>query len=240
MEDLQKGNNKLSMERKLWSRMQGEDESHLAYYYDIMNMCRILDPNMNENTKLDHLYQGLKRSIFTSVCIQKPETCERFLKLIKLHAEAGDMTRKNNSRVGMVLADEDPTEEGTPSDQLTSDLLAFIGSRHKYKIPQTQPKPTWDSLLNEIKELKEALAEATGNVVSTVNDREGNGIPSAEKMSRTSDGKPICYGCNQPGHIKKFCTAKVETTGSAGDESSPKQGAGAVSSSLVATAYGPP
>ena len=112
LEELQKGNNKLFMER-------------------------LLDHNLDENNKLDYLYQGLKRSIFTSVCIQKPETYERFLKLIKLHAEDGDMTRKNNSRVGMVLADEDPAEEGASSDQLTSDLLAFIGARP-------------NSLLNEI------------------------------------------------------------------------------------------
>ena len=84
LEEFQKGNNKLFMERKLRSRMQGEDESPLAYYYDIMNMFRILDPTMDENTKLDHLYQGLKRSIFTSDhFIQKPETCESFFKINK-------------------------------------------------------------------------------------------------------------------------------------------------------------
>ena len=72
--------------------------------------------------------------------------------------------------------------------------------------------------------------------MSTGNDRGGNGIPSAEKTSRTLDENPVCYRSNQPGHIKQFCKVKFETTGSAG-ESSPKQGAGAVPSPLVSTVH---
>jgi len=82
--------------------LQGEEEFPIAYYYDVMNICRIMDKTIDEKTKLDHLYQGLNQLIFTSVYVRKPDTCKEFLCLLKLHAEAGDMTRKNELRVAAI------------------------------------------------------------------------------------------------------------------------------------------
>ena len=107
---------------------------------------------------------------------------------------------------------------------MISDLLSFRGALTNYKIPQTQSRPTWDILLNEFKDLKEALAEATGKAAPTGHDTK----------SRTLDGKPICYGCNQA-TLKKECMAETEET--AGDESTPKKGAGATSPHFVTTVH---
>ena len=50
-------------ENKLRNRKQGAGESATDYYYDIMDLCRSVDPNMNETTKLGHLFRGLKPSL---------------------------------------------------------------------------------------------------------------------------------------------------------------------------------
>ncbi|KAK4006946.1 hypothetical protein OUZ56_012100 [Daphnia magna] len=49
-------------EANLRERKQGIDESTIEYFYDILDLCRRVDPNMTEATKLVHLWRGLKPS----------------------------------------------------------------------------------------------------------------------------------------------------------------------------------
>ncbi len=55
-------NFKIFQEAKLRNRVQGLNES-MAYYYDVMNLCRSADPNMPDNDKpIEALFRGLKPS----------------------------------------------------------------------------------------------------------------------------------------------------------------------------------
>lgn len=48
--------------RQLRSRVQGENEDPVAYFYDILDRCRKIDPGMLEDDKLEYLFQGLNRT----------------------------------------------------------------------------------------------------------------------------------------------------------------------------------
>ena len=168
LKEFQKGTYALYQEQKLRNRMQDENECPLSYYYDVMNLCRVINPNMSERNKLDYLYQGLKRSLFTSIYTARPETCAKFLELLKLHTEAGDIARKKGMFVG-VLSAEEKEENSCPSFLIN---------------------PTIEGLMNEIRDLKSQLSRLKQEDESNETDM---------------DETYICFGCGQPGHIKRFC-----------------------------------
>ena len=81
-------NFKFYQEEKLRSRMQGINESTTSYYYDVINLCRRVDPNMSENNKVAALYRGLKPSLMEKMYPLSIQTSAEFLAKAKIYAEA--------------------------------------------------------------------------------------------------------------------------------------------------------
>ncbi|KAK4012400.1 hypothetical protein OUZ56_021499, partial [Daphnia magna] len=50
-------------ETLLRQRMQGPDEDAASYNYDIIHMCHLVNPTMTQAQQLEHLYNGLKKSL---------------------------------------------------------------------------------------------------------------------------------------------------------------------------------
>ncbi|CAF4256192.1 unnamed protein product [Rotaria magnacalcarata] len=63
---------------RLRHRQQQYDESVIEYYTDVMKLCKIIDPNMTDASKFDHLYHGLKPSLL-KILRQAPLTPTAFL-----------------------------------------------------------------------------------------------------------------------------------------------------------------
>ena len=51
-------------ERKLRNRMQRKDEDIAEYYYDILDMCRIVQKDMSEEARVDHLLRGVNANLY--------------------------------------------------------------------------------------------------------------------------------------------------------------------------------
>ncbi|CAF4355389.1 unnamed protein product, partial [Rotaria sp. Silwood2] len=64
---------------RLRTRHQRIDEPVIEYYTDIMKLCKIVDPNMTDMSKIDHLYHGLKSALMKEVLRQAPRTPSDFL-----------------------------------------------------------------------------------------------------------------------------------------------------------------
>ena len=92
----QQGNYALFKDTQLRSRRQGIDEDAEFYYEDILALCRAVDPAMNENTKLGHLYQGLKPTLLEKVYRKQPATCAEFLAEIKLETVLSQMVHRTH------------------------------------------------------------------------------------------------------------------------------------------------
>ncbi|CAF4623612.1 unnamed protein product, partial [Rotaria socialis] len=55
------------------------DEPVNEYYTDIMKLCKIVDPDMIDVSKIDHLYHGITSSLMKEVLRQTPRTPAEFL-----------------------------------------------------------------------------------------------------------------------------------------------------------------
>ena len=64
---------------RLRTRQQRYDEDVIEYYTDVMKLCKLVDPNMTDASKFDHLYHGLKSSLMKEVLRQAPSTPSAFL-----------------------------------------------------------------------------------------------------------------------------------------------------------------
>ena len=93
-------------EAKLRDRKQGIEERTIEYYYDVLDLCRRVDPNMGEAAKLGHLWRGLKPSVLERLWSLKPGTCEEFLQEVKRYHEMTSRTRQDEWAMG-VLGKED-------------------------------------------------------------------------------------------------------------------------------------
>jgi hypothetical protein len=55
----------LVQESKLRQREQGNEEDVVTYFYDIINLCRIVNPTMSQEQQLQYLYRGFETNFFT-------------------------------------------------------------------------------------------------------------------------------------------------------------------------------
>jgi hypothetical protein len=74
-------------ESRIRQREQGHEEDVVSYCYDIVNMCRLVNPAMSQEQKLQYLYRGLKPTLFAKIYPLQPPTTAEFLYSAKLHAE---------------------------------------------------------------------------------------------------------------------------------------------------------
>ncbi|CAF5181624.1 unnamed protein product, partial [Rotaria sp. Silwood1] len=63
---------------RLRTRQQRYDEAVIEYYTDVMKLCKLVDSNMTDASKFDHLYRGLKSSLMKEVLRQAPSTPSGF------------------------------------------------------------------------------------------------------------------------------------------------------------------
>ncbi|KZS00136.1 Uncharacterized protein APZ42_003697, partial [Daphnia magna] len=89
-------------EAKLRERKQGIEESTIEYFYDILDLCLRVDPNMTEATKLAHLWRGLRPSLLEKLWSLKPNSCDEFLQKIKRYQEMTSRARHEEWAMGVV------------------------------------------------------------------------------------------------------------------------------------------
>ncbi|KAK4012408.1 hypothetical protein OUZ56_021507, partial [Daphnia magna] len=63
LQEFKQENYALVQETLLRQRMQGPDEDAASYNYDIIHMCHLVNPTMTQAQQLEHLYNGLKKSL---------------------------------------------------------------------------------------------------------------------------------------------------------------------------------
>ncbi|CAF1001291.1 unnamed protein product [Adineta steineri] len=68
---------------RLRTRQQRVDEPIIEYYIDVIKLCKLVDPNMTDASKLDHLCHGLKLSLMREVLRHTPRTPAEFLEYAK-------------------------------------------------------------------------------------------------------------------------------------------------------------
>ncbi|KZS10243.1 Uncharacterized protein APZ42_025350 [Daphnia magna] len=119
-------------EAKLRERKQGIEESTIEYFYEILDSCRRVDPNVTETTKLAHLWRGLKPSLLEKLWSLKPSSCDEFLQEIKRYQEMTSRARHEEWVMG-VVGKQTPTTGSERMDRiekLLEGLMGVVASRN--------------------------------------------------------------------------------------------------------------
>ena len=96
LKEFQQQNYKLFQETRLRNRIQGIEESTTNYYYDVIDLCRVVDPTMAEATKVDYLFGGLRPSLVQKFYPLQPKTSEEFLEVVKRFTDAKLLANRRN------------------------------------------------------------------------------------------------------------------------------------------------
>ncbi|KZS03803.1 Uncharacterized protein APZ42_033383 [Daphnia magna] len=121
-------------EAKLRERKQGIEESTIEYFYDILDLCRIVDPNMTEATKLAHLWRGLKPSLLEKLWSLKSNSCDEFHQEIKRYQEMTSRARHEEWSMG-VVGKPTPTTENERMDRIEKLLEGIMGASGYWQVP---------------------------------------------------------------------------------------------------------
>ncbi|KZS10098.1 Uncharacterized protein APZ42_025516, partial [Daphnia magna] len=113
-------------EAKLRERKQGIEESTIEYFYDILDLCRRVDPNVSKAMKLAHLWRGLKPSLLEKLWNSKPNSCDEFLQEIKRYQEMTSRARHEEWAIG-VIGKQTPTAGSERMDRIEKLLEGLMG-----------------------------------------------------------------------------------------------------------------
>jgi hypothetical protein len=135
-------------ESRLRKRKQGINEPAAEYYYEIINLCRLMDPNMSEEAKLHHLYEGLKPTLVEKIWVLQPKTCANFLAAVRRHTEAAELACNKGWAVHMLVEEKEKEEEAR---------VAAVG--RDQQTDRNNEDPT-------IKQLLEVVQQLQGEIIS--------------------------------------------------------------------------
>ncbi|KZS05277.1 TE: Gypsy retrotransposon integrase 1-like protein [Daphnia magna] len=125
LKEFQPDNYGLFQETRLRIRTQGVNEPTIRYYYEILNLCRLVDPNMSETHQLEHLFRGIQPTLFRKIYPLKPKTCEEFLALAKFYTEASLMSDTRGWK-------DTTAESQKPHEQLPNFFVVYIDQSSRY------------------------------------------------------------------------------------------------------------
>ncbi|KAK4013273.1 hypothetical protein OUZ56_025507 [Daphnia magna] len=151
-------------EVKLRGRKQGSEESTLEYYYDVLDLCRRVDPHMAEATKLARLWQGLRPSVLEKLWSLKPTNCNEFLQEVKRFQEMTDRGKQYEWAMGVMGREERPTHDPSQQDATVETrlekierMLGVMGREEKPTYDPSQQDATVETRLEKIERMLEEL-----------------------------------------------------------------------------------
>ncbi|KZS06649.1 Uncharacterized protein APZ42_029823 [Daphnia magna] len=134
-------------EAKLRQRKQGINEYGIEYFYDVIDLCRRVDPGMSEEAKVDYLFRGLKPTLVEKIWVASPTTTAGFLTVLKLHTESSELANRPDWAVS-ILGPEKNKSPGKPEGKdhlrdLVLELKAEIADMKRTESEDQKAGATW-------------------------------------------------------------------------------------------------
>ncbi|UYV75865.1 hypothetical protein LAZ67_13001600 [Cordylochernes scorpioides] len=205
--------NKEELRMKL-SRMQHWNEPAIRFAQDILVLCNKVDPTMEEETKIEHVIGGLKKEYSFALYLNPPKTTDELLVVCKKmdffekkYRERVEKSRNlyngpRNSRPQQQSRNVPPT--ATRNYQTTSRPQVPVYNNYKNDSP-----PTPRQYRNNFPQPSTPRRPYNPNFVPKPNLQRNTYNKSQEvNKNRTEDGRPICFKCNKPGHVARYCRVK--------------------------------
>ena len=189
LQEFQEENYALFQEAKLRNRVQGLEEPTTSYYYDVIDLCRSVNPTMPEAQKLENLFRGLRPTLLEKIYPLRPKTCVEFLAAVKIHTEASMMA----NRKGWTA---------TIMNEAKEKQMIAAATYQEHSATAGNQGELWKAL----KELQEKIKN-----MQTTAKPENNSASSKKEGGRSATGKPKCYFCHKVGHIARKCFKNPES-----------------------------
>jgi len=219
---------------RLNNKMQGEDETSLRFVEEILHLCQQIDAGMDLQEKIDHVTMGLNETLAFAL-LMKPalsigellETCRKYdifkekRRLRKNGHNNSQWERKNDyfsNKKNMWNTNDHYNRSRWNTNrnnwntniQPTKNTWNLNANRNSWNA-RDQPPPTSPQHNNNWN----TRAQPPPTSPRTWNrnaPRQTNYIPSSQPRRademRTKENKPICFICNRPGHVAKYCRQK--------------------------------
>ncbi|KZS19694.1 Uncharacterized protein APZ42_013860 [Daphnia magna] len=114
-----------NQEARLRQRKQGIDKSGVEYFYDVIDLCRKVDPRMLEE---DYLFRGLKPTLVEKIWVTSPRTTAEFLTAVQLHTETSELAIRPEWAVSVL----GPIKRlPPPKEEVGTELKDAICQKHR-------------------------------------------------------------------------------------------------------------
>ncbi|UYV65435.1 K02A2.6-like [Cordylochernes scorpioides] len=210
--------NKEELKMRL-NRMQQWNEPAIRFAEDILVLCNKVDPQMEEENKINWVIGGLKKEYSFALYLNPPKNTNELLRLCKkMDLFENNYQERIEKSKALYNGPRSPRShhqeqwKNAPSfrrpDQNTSKPQApaprYYQNTPKPQAPapryyQNKPLPQVSAprrFYTPIHEPKPVYPRKTYNKSPDSN------------RNRTEDGRPICFKCNKPGHVARYCRVK--------------------------------
>ncbi|CAF3268936.1 unnamed protein product [Rotaria sp. Silwood2] len=180
---------------RLRNRQQRYDEPVIEYYTDVMKLCKLIDPNMTDVSKLDHLYHGLKSSLLKEVLRRAPTTPSEFLAYAKQEETLDRLvTTSVLQPADGHISDLHLTNNSFHQSAQINEPPAFSNSSHMYYNARSpnlfSPRPSYNRYHHQSSPVYSHPAH----------DSSFNALHHRPRAVQ-------CYRCFQLGHFARDCRA---------------------------------